>query len=90
MPHPHYAKSEPIIFDSKVLKIIEKNKYQTGKTKTVFEAETPKKNTLTCIDWNNPNIKEGDEIELKGTKNADVFLVWSLMITKRATEEENL
>jgi len=67
----------------------EKTQYASGRIKSVFDIVTPRKYLLTCVDWNNHRVEKGDELSyIKGQLNGEVFLVWKLMISKKASKQE--
>ena len=62
---------------SKVIKIEIQNQWINDKFKTVFYCESKKKpEGRMCVAWGRTTFKVGDEVNMTGRIEGDVFLVW--------------
>ena len=78
--------NEACLMETKILRFEEQNKISPNeKFKNVFYCESKvKPEGRMCVLWERTLAQPGDTVVMKGRLNGDVFLVWSLMITKRA------
>lgn len=79
-----------LLVSSKIIEIVESNKeYPTkDKVKNVFKCATSSDyDPKMCVYWGRLKISVGDEIQMKGRFKDNVFLVWGLLITKKAENE---
>lgn len=85
---PSKYEKDAVLVSATVNKIDFINLEVNGKLKTVFYCPSyicPE--GRMCIAWGRTNIQIGDEIQMKGRFVDDVFLVWSLMISKRKEQQ---
>lgn len=86
-----YADDATII-NTKVLEIEEQNvqyydeKKNKYRFKSVFYCASSRGKPRMCVSWDRNTIQVGDEVQLKGRLNDDVFLVWSLLIMRRSSD----
>lgn len=74
-------KREYFIIDTVVTELVKKFDFGS-KIKTVFKCKSKKCGSRLCIIWSNPNIKVGDNIEMKGFFSGEAFIAQSLFIKK--------
>lgn len=82
---------DSILITSTIIKIEQQNEIIGEKFKNVFylKSKNYPETGRMCVSWGRTIFNVGDEITAKGRINTDgVFLVWSLMITKRAGKSE--
>lgn len=83
---------DAIIINTKVLEIEEQNvqyydeKKNKYRFKSVFYCASSSGKPRMCVSWDRNTIQVGDEVQLKGRLNDDVFLVWSLLIMRRSSD----
>lgn len=80
-----------LVFDAKVLKILELNKSYPGqiKLKTVFMAESVTGIPRMCVYWGNKiNLEVGDFVSMEGRLKNNVFIASSLYFKKRTPPEK--
>lgn len=86
----YYSKkweNEHILYTAKVIRIEEQNKEIGDKLKTVFFIESkiiPE--GRMCVTWGRTTFHVGDEVNLTGRLQGEIFLVWSH--TYRRIEKE--
>lgn len=79
-----------ILFNSTVIDIEKENEIVGDKIKNVFYVKDEKNNKILCILWRMCFVNVGDEVLLKGRYDKNgAFLVWNLMILKKAEKSEN-
>jgi len=84
--HSKYI-DECAIVESTILKIDYKNKLVGSRYKTVFYCPSQLcPEGRMCVVWGNTSIETGDSITMKGRYLDGVFLVWSILVQKRAAE----
>lgn len=90
-PYVSKWEKEAILITSTVVSIEYKNADVGERIKNVFYLKSkhyPKKGRM-CVLWGRCNANVGDEVMCKGRINEQgTFLIWSLMITKRAEQSE--
>lgn len=75
---------ETYLFEAKILRFEEHNLIQNEKWKNVFYCESSKcPEGRLCILWGRTVAEEGDTVAMKGRFKDEVFLVWSMNITKK-------
>ena len=78
----------PIDVETTVTNIIELNNVVNNKYKTVFECESKNEKPRMCVYWERSSIAIGDKVKLTGRLKNDVFLVWNMLITRKAKQNE--
>lgn len=86
---PSKYEDQAVLIQSVVIEILEHNKEYDGRLKNVFKCKSSKyPDGRLCILWGRSTIEVGCEVQMKGrivdNCGKEVFLAWSLMITKRA------
>lgn len=76
-----------ILVKATVTEIIEKNKEYSHQIKNVFKCASQTGVDRMCILWGRSNIDIGDEVQMKGRFIDDVFLAWSVLITKNKEKQ---
>lgn len=79
---------EAILIKATVTEVIEKNKEYSHRLKNVFKCASQTGIDRMCILWERSNIDAGDEVQMQGRFKDDVFLAWSIQITKKGTKNE--
>ena len=75
-----------ILVKATVTEII-KNKEYSHHLKNVFKCASQTGIDRMCILWGRSNIDAGDEVQMQGRFKDDVFLAWSIQITKKGTKK---
>lgn len=78
---------EAILVKATVTEVIEKNKEYSHRLKNVFKCASQTGIDRMCILWGRSNIDAGDEVQMQGRFKDDVFLAWSIQITKKGTKK---
>lgn len=90
-PYVSKWENDAVLITSIVLSFEYQNKEIGDRTKNVLYLKSksyPETGRL-CVLWGRCNARVGDEVMCKGRINEQgTFLIWSLMITKRAEQSE--
>ena len=74
---------EAILVNATITEIIEKNREYSHRFKNVFKCASQTGIDKMCILWGRSNIDVVDDVQMKGRLKDDVFLAWSIIITKK-------
>lgn len=80
--------SPPLEVETTVTSIIELNNVVNEKYKTVFECESKNEKPRMCVYWERSSVAVGDVVKLTGRIKNDVFLVWKMLIIRKAKQNE--
>lgn len=62
------------------------SKKERYRFKTVFYCKSSTGEPRMCVCWDRTTMSVGDRVQMKGRISDGVFLAWSVMILKRASE----
>ena len=78
----------PFVVETTVTNIIEQNNIVNDKCKNVFECESKNGKPRMCVYWERSSVSVGDIVKLTGRLKNDVFLVWKMLIIRKAEQNE--
>ena len=81
---------EAVIVETTVTNFVERNKFyeEKNKTKNVFTYKNSKGTDQLCILWDYTTTNVGDRVLLKGRFTPQAFIVWNVIIIKRAEQTD--